>query len=577
WWSIFWNNVGIKLPDTAADFVQDFLHDALDRKQISVASLLPLLYNKRSEMYHARLNDMIDVMFDGDISYVSLLGHLFWIIIKEHPKLITLDQLEHIFTSLKNYTDAGHEFHMIFQGLTFIANINPNLFHKYRSILLHFVIEKHNLSAYNCLQQYLVASTIVNGEQTANESLVILINLLKDQSGITNDIRTQIFHTCQLIGIINKQALQTKRSDLIKYNSYNQCRTLIDFIDGNKLTEENQILINQTKEEILQIEKRVGKTEKNLQNVKIIVKQHELKVTNLNEQINVVDTHLNDVNQQIEIQRKEIERIDAKTLSYVPSEWGNEVSKLLNIKSDNDWRLLGKRFGYSTSELKHWALQSDPSMYLLNEWFMTHKADEATYGLVKILEEIGRQDVVNIIRNAVITAGELIPDDMNIEIKRLPPVFLSYQWGCQKAVLNLKKHLESAGYLCWMDTGQIGGGNKLFAKIDAGIHGAKVIICCMNIDYAQSDNCLRKVYLCISTGKSLIPLQTEKQTWPPEGALGPIMREYLFIRFYDKKTNSDNYWPVDKFIEFLGQIHYYVAPDPDMITKEYYNWFSTKY
>ncbi|CAF3410645.1 unnamed protein product [Rotaria sp. Silwood2] len=561
WWSIFWNNVGIKLPDTAADFVQDFLHDALDRKQISVASLLPLLYNKRSEMYHARLNDMIDVMFDGDISYVSLLGHLFWIIIKEHPKLITLDQLEHIFTSLKNYTDAGHEFHMIFQGLTFIANINPNLFHKYRSILLHFVIEKHNLSAYNCLQQYLVASTIVNGEQTANESLVILINLLKDQSGITNDIRTQIFHTCQLIGIINKQALQTKRSDLIKYNSYNQCRTLIDFIDGNKLTEENQILINQTKEEILQIEKRVGKTEKNLQNVKIIVKQHELKVTNLNEQINVVDTHLNDVNQQIEIQRKEIERIDAKTLSYVPSEWGNEVSKLLNIKSDNDWRLLGKRFGYSTSELKHWALQSDPSMYLLNEWFMTHKADEATYGLVKILEEIGRQDVVNIIRNAVITAGELIPDDMNIEIKRLPPVFLSYQWG----------------YLCWMDTGQIGGGDKLFAKIDAGIRGAKVIICCMNIDYAQSDNCLRKVYLCISTGKSLIPLQTEKQTWPPEGALGPIMREYLFIRFYDKKTNSDNYWPVDKFIEFLGQIHYYVAPDPDMITKEYYNWFSTKY
>ncbi|CAF4917493.1 unnamed protein product, partial [Rotaria sp. Silwood2] len=103
-------------------------------------------------MYHARLNDMINVMFDGDISYVSLLKHLFWIIIKEHPELITLDKLEYIFTSLKNCTDVEHEFHMIFQGLTFIANTNLNLFHKYRSILLHFVIEKYNLSAYNCLQ-----------------------------------------------------------------------------------------------------------------------------------------------------------------------------------------------------------------------------------------------------------------------------------------------------------------------------------------------------------------------------------------------------------------------------------------
>ena len=36
------------------------------------------------------------------------------------------------------------------------------------------------------------------------------------------------------------------------------------------------------------------------------------------------------------------------------------------------------------------ALQVDPAMALLNEWFMTHKADEVTYGLVKMLDEIGR-------------------------------------------------------------------------------------------------------------------------------------------------------------------------------------------
>ncbi len=282
---------------------------------------------------------------------------------------------------------------------------------------------------------------------------------------------------------------------------------------------------------------------------------------------------MNDIGEQVEFHAREIERIDAKTLSYVPSEWGRDVCTLLNIRANNDWRLLGKRFGYSTSELKHWAMQRDPSMSLLNEWFMTHKADEATYGLVKMLSEIGRQDVEQIIRKAVTAAGELIPDDLPIEIKRLPPVFLSYQWGSQKSVMKLKTNLEQAGYACWMDTGQMGGGDKLFAKIDNGIRGAKVVICCMNTAYAQSDNCSREVHLTISTGKPLIPLQMEKQTWPPEGALGPIMSEYLFVRFYDRKANDENYWPADRFAEILGQIRYHVAPDPDMITEQYHNWF----
>lgn len=65
----------------------------------------------------------------------------------------------------------------------------------------------------------------------------------------------------------------------------------------------------------------------------------------------------------------------------------------------------------------------------------------------------------------------------------------------------------------------------------------------------------------------------ENQTWPPASALGPIMSEYLFIRFYDRKSNTRDYWPEDKFAEFLGQILYHVAPDPDMITQQYHNWF----
>ena len=290
----------------------------------------------------------------------------------------------------------------------------------------------------------------------------------------------------------------------------------------------------------------------------------------------VVDQRLNQVDEKVRIQGREIERIDAKTLSHVPAEWGSDVSKLLNRRADNDWRLLGKRFGYSTSELRHWALQADPAMSLLNEWFLTHKADDATYGLVKTLDDIGRQDASKIIRKAVAAAGDLIPDDIPFEIKRLPPIFLSYQWGTQKAVTTLKQHLEAAGYACWMDIGQMGGGDKLFAKIDAGIRGAKVIICCINSAYAQSDNCLREVHLAVSTGKPIIPLQMEKQKWPPEGALGPILSEYLYIRFYDRTANAHDYWPADKFPELLGQIRYFVAPNLDMIADQYKNWFEPR-
>ncbi|CAM4838547.1 unnamed protein product [Rotaria magnacalcarata] len=625
WLTTFWSITGMKIPDVAADHVEEFLSDLIDRKQIHMMALLPTLYSKRPDPYHARLDELIDGMFSGDISYVSSLGHLFWTITKEHPELITEEQVNHIFASLKDYNGTSHELHLIFQGLGLVANAQPHLFRNHQDVLLRFILEQQNLSAYTCLQHYLVASTIVDGEKRANEALTLLIDLLKRDSGIANDIRKQIFYACQSIGIINKQALETKKTDFEAFNSQPECRTLLDFINGNKMSEENQAAICRNREEIAQMEKRVVKTEKNVNMVTKVVQRQELKmlkyqleqqrsdaeftdlsassetnpstndvaiawidridssldtivlelqtVTNLSARVDSVDTRLNDVTEQVQIQAKEIERIDLKTLSYVPAEWGRQVSKLLNQRTDNDWRLLGKRFGYSTSELRHWALQSDPSMSLINEWFVTHKTDEATYGLVKMLDEIGRQDVAKIIREAVAEAGELIPDDMPFEIKRLPPIFLSYQWGCQKAVTTLKTHLEEAGYSCWMDIGQMGGGDKLFSKIDAGIRGAKVVICCINSAYSQSDNCLREVHLSVSTGKQIIPLQMEKQTWPPEGALGPIMSEYLFIRFYDRKSNSDNYWPADRFTELLGQIRYHVAPDPDMISERYKDWF----
>lgn len=44
----------------------------------------------------------------------------------------------------------------------------------------------------------------------------------------------------------------------------------------------------------------------------------------------------------------------------------------------------------------------------------------------------------------------------------------------------------------------MGGGDKLFAKIDTGIRAAKVIICCVTEKYAESPNCNREVTIQLS-------------------------------------------------------------------------------
>ena len=88
---------------------------------------------------------------------------------------------------------------------------------------------------------------------------------------------------------------------------------------------------------------------------------------------------------------------------------------------------------------------------------------------------------------------EGVVEDEEFEYSSPPPIFLSYQWGIQEEVKLLKQHLNMAGYECWMDIGQMGGGDKLFSKIDNGIRAAKMILCCTTEKYAQSPNCNREV------------------------------------------------------------------------------------
>lgn len=71
------------------------------------------------------------------------------------------------------------------------------------------------------------------------------------------------------------------------------------------------------------------------------------------------------------------------------------------------------------------------------------------------------------------------------------PVFLSYQWDLQDTVKILKSKIEERGIQCWMDIGQMGGGDALLANIDAGVRACKVrrfaFLSCLVFAFKRAD------------------------------------------------------------------------------------------
>ena len=94
----------------------------------------------------------------------------------------------------------------------------------------------------------------------------------------------------------------------------------------------------------------------------------------------------------------------AKTLSHAPY-WARDVSRLLNVEADNDWRLLSLRLGFSNDDIRAWAQQADPCMAMLNEWYTTHKTREATHAVLTSLQLLDREDAAVIVENAMKNAG----------------------------------------------------------------------------------------------------------------------------------------------------------------------------
>ncbi|CAM4871739.1 unnamed protein product [Rotaria socialis] len=209
--------------------------------------------------------------------------------------------------------------------------------------------------------------------------------------------------------------------------------------------------------------------------------------------------------------------------------WIRSTAKLLSTSDMNinlnkssgenrAWVILAKKLGYQQSVIDQFSLSRNPSLQLITDWIVrSGNSSLAVDMLFATMKQIGREYLVEIILRERETQYPL------------PSVFISYQWDIQDEVKELRNFLELVGFTCWMDMGQIGGGELLYEKIDHGIRNAKVLICCLTPMYIVSNMCQRELILADMLKKPIVPVMFESTPWPPLGAASLILSQLTYV------------------------------------------------
>jgi len=177
------------------------------------------------------------------------------------------------------------------------------------------------------------------------------------------------------------------------------------------------------------------------------------------------------------------------------------------------------------------------------------------YLAVQDLREKYRDDLENSLKLAqeAISEGVSFLETKTTQNKtEAPRVFLSYSWANKQITQNLKLKLTEEHLTCWMDEGQMRGGETLFAKIDEGISNASIFVACISDHYANSENCKREFRLAVARSKIIIPLIVGHNTvWPPYGDLGPLLAGKLYIDVAsEEKYNKE----IEQVVSAIKQI-----------------------
>ncbi|XP_072037755.1 uncharacterized protein [Amphiura filiformis] len=422
----------------------------------------------------------------------------------------------------------------------------------------------------------IIANVGLRNQEQAERCLKILSEQVAKATAVW---QLTLLQQMKRIGLKHKEELNKYRSQIEALKDSPQSgmsetvQNIIDYLEGRSLeTLDDQI--QETKEDVKNLDNRVTETEKDVDRLDKTVTEQGQDLQNVKNEVNEQGERLDELEEVVDETVEKVEEIDHKTIHNAPK-WSRDVSKLLNPEHEYDWRYLAIRLGFNSEDIRNWALSPDPTMAILAEWYTIHKSSEATYAILTALEDMGRSDCTEIIEQALREADQMVPRaPAPTDGEKPPKVFLSYQWDHQPEVKALKTHLEMAGYTCWMDIGQMGGGDQLYAKINEGMRSSKIVLCMCTEKYSKSENCNKEVNLANLLNKPIIPILIDKMAWPPEGSMSMLFAQLLYIQLYNDKeyVRGDKFWEDAKFAELLAQVNYHAAPDQEMITDEYRNW-----
>ncbi|ELU07727.1 hypothetical protein CAPTEDRAFT_199536 [Capitella teleta] len=381
--------------------------------------------------------------------------------------------------------------------LHIIAKDQPQLLRKHESWMLEMCSSNPDYVSY-VMQIIPLLSTGKKDEMT---TMVNRLTRLVETSKPSEKVL--VLFCIRSLALQDKAVIQTHVRTFESLKSNRECaevsQQLIDIAKG-LTAKELGIEIADQKVKVTELKRSMMKTNKDIGEVKVEIGKQDAKLAHVTVDVRKAQEDVSELQNGMNEMGAKVDEIDHKTMTNAP-DWARDVSLLLNKPSDADWRLLAQRLGYCNNDIRAWACQADPCMAVLSEWYANHKAREATFGIMKALEEMDSGEALKIVKKAAEEAENVVSDDTEMDVTNPPPVFLSYQWGHQEEAKMLKEHLEAAGFRCWMDLGQMGGGDKLFAKIDSGMRSAAVVICCVTHKYAKSDNCNRET----STNKASEP------------------------------------------------------------------------
>ncbi|XP_072163796.1 uncharacterized protein [Diadema setosum] len=515
----------------------------------------------------SRLDDLIECMDDMASSEKSPLYMLLHDVAKKNPEALEA----HIDFLLEDMSDA------ILSVVNFMVVSELSLHYPKRfESHLDKCIQIWEQNPYVTVQaSKIVASVGRISKQHAEKSLEILFGKLATIDPMYTSL---VLMEAKRVAQAYKESMEPYRSQIEKMKTSQQmgvpdmAQSILDYLEDRSLQSLSENLEEQ-REDIDTLDSRVAGTDENVKRLDETVEHHGDEIRDVKSDVHEQGERLEELKEVVDETVDKVDEIDHKTITNAPK-WSHDVSRLLNPEHEHDWRFLAVRLGYSGEDIRSWALSTDPTMAILAEWYSTHKSSDATFAILSALKDIGRSDAAEIITQSLEEADKLVLQAQPEEYEKTPVVFLSYQWDHQPEVKAIKNHLEMAGFPCWMDIGQMGGGDQLYDRINQGMRSAKVVLCMVTEKYSGSENCKKEATLANHLNKPIIPILIDRTPWPPEGAMAMLFAQLLYIQFYNEKeyVRGEKFWDDAKFLELLGQISYHVNPDESMVTDEYRNW-----